>query len=133
MHPVRTRLGDDVGEAGRSTPDFGGHPPRARANLLHRVHVEVGEGGASHFGIGAVGAVHGEYRRRAALPVHRELLREVGRAAGIGHGTGRQQQQLAEIALVQGHSRDGLGGQLLPAGALAGFRTGGERKRALRR
>ena len=137
VHRVGARLGEDVGEAGRATPDFGGHPPRAGADLLDRIHVEVGESRSTHFGIGAVGAVHGEHGRGAALPVDRELSGKIGRAVGVGHGAGRQQQQLAEVALVQGHGRDGFGRQLLAPGALAGCGAGAgageESERAIRR
>ena len=49
-------------------------------------------------GIGRVDAVRREDGCDAALAVHRELLREIRRAVGVGHGAGGQQQQLAEVA-----------------------------------
>ena len=64
------------------------------------VDVEVGEGGASHFGVAGVGVVHREGGLDAALAVDGKLLGEVGGAVGVGHGAGGEKQQLAEVALV---------------------------------
>ena len=113
--------GDDVGETGGAAADLGGHPAGAGLDLLDRVHVEVGEGGAAHLGVADVGAVHGEGGLNAALAVDGELLREVGGAVGVGHGAGGQQEQLAEVALVERQLADGLAGELLAAGG-AGLR-----------
>ncbi len=84
--------GDDVGEAGGAAADFGRHPSGLRLNLLHRVHVEVGEGGAAHLGIADVSAVLGENGFDATLAVDGELRGEVGGAIGVGHGAGSEQQ-----------------------------------------
>jgi hypothetical protein len=63
--------------------------------------------------------------RRAALTIHRELLREVGGAVGVGHGARRQQQQLAEVASVQRQARYFFGGKMLaPIGLRSGLGAG---------
>ena len=79
---------NDVGESGSATADFSRHPPRTRLNLLDRVHIEVGEGGSAHLRIADVGAIHGERRFHAALPVDGELLGKVGGSVGVRHGAG---------------------------------------------
>ena len=124
VHGVGAGARDDVGEARGAASDFGRHPTGAGADFLHGIDVEIGEGGAAHLGIGAIGAIHGEDGRGAALAVHRELLREIRRAVGVRHGAGREQQQLAEVALVQRQRRDGLARELLAAGASLGGRRG---------
>ena len=98
---VGSGAGDDVGETGRAAPDFGGHPAGAGADLFHGIDIEVGERSAAHFGVARIRAIHGKYSRRAALAVNGELLGEIRGAVGIGHGAGGEQQQLAEIALVE--------------------------------
>jgi len=106
----------DVGESGSATTDFGGHPARAGVNALDCIHVEVGEGGAAHFGVGDVGRVHGEGGFDAALAVDGELGGEVGCAVGVGHGSGGEEQEGAEVALVEGERADGLAGEFLSTG-----------------
>ena len=106
----------DVGESGSAAADLGGHPAGAGVDALDRIHVEVGEGGAAHLGIADVGAVHGKGGFNAALAVDGELRGEVGGAVGVGHGAGGQQQQRAEVALVEGQFADGLAGKLFAAG-----------------
>jgi hypothetical protein len=69
-------------------------------DLLQRVHVKVAERGATHFRVADVGSVHGKRGFDTALAIDGELLGEVGRSIGVGHGAGRQQQQLAEVPLV---------------------------------
>ena len=113
--------GNDVGEAGCAAADLGGHPAGDGLDLLDGVDVEVGEGRAAHLGIAGVGAVHGEGGLDAALAVDGELLGEVGGAVGVGHGAGGEQQELAEVALVQRDGADGLAGELLASG---GFHDG---------
>src|SRR5208337_3041496 len=46
---IRPCLGYDVGEAGSTVANFRRHHPRKRLDFLHRVHVEVGKGGATQF------------------------------------------------------------------------------------
>ena len=53
----------------------------------------------------------------AALAIHRELLSEICRAVGVGHGAGGQQQQLAEVALVQRQARDFFARKMFAAAA----------------
>jgi len=79
--------GVDVGESGSAAADFGGHPTGAGVNAFDGVDVEVGEGGAAHFGVGDVCAVHGEGGFDAALAVDGELGGEVGGAVGVCHGS----------------------------------------------
>ena len=69
-------------------------------------------------GIGGVETVQGEHGGGAALSVDRELLGEVGGAVGVGHGAGGQQQQLAEVARVQGKTRNFSAGKPLAAAGL---------------
>ena len=101
MQSVGAGAGDDVCEAGSTAPDFCGHPTGTGTNFLDSIDVEVGESGAANFGIGAVGAVHGEDGGGSALAVDGELLSEVGSAVGVGHGARGQKKQLAEIAFVE--------------------------------
>ena len=112
------RSGDDIGKAGGAAADLCRHPPGLGLNLLHCVHVEVAERGAAHLGVADVGPVHGKGRFDAALAVDGELLGEVGGPIGVGHGAGRQQQQLAEVTLVQRKLADGLAGEVNAAGSL---------------
>ena len=105
----------NVGEAGCATADFSRHPAGAGVDALDGIDVEVGEGGTAHLGIADVGAVHGEGGFHAALAVDGELRGEVGGAVGVGHGAGGQQQQRAEVALVERQLADGLAGKLLAA------------------
>ena len=107
---------DDVGESRCAAADLGRHPTRAGFNSLHRVHVEVTEGGAAHLRIADVGAVHGKGRLNAALAVDGELLSKVGGAVDVSHGAGGQQQKRAEIALVQRQFAHRLARQLFAAG-----------------
>ncbi len=112
---------DDVGVAGGAVADLGLHDAGAGFDFLDGVDVEVGEGGAAHFGVGGVDAVHGEDGGGAALAVDGELLREVGGAVGVGHGAGGEQEQFAEVARVQGQAGDLGSGE---AFAAAGLRSG---------
>ena len=77
MHSLAAGLGNDVDEARGPTADFGGHYARAGIDLLDGIHVEIGEGGATHFGIGGIHAVHGEHRGCAALAIHCILFGEI--------------------------------------------------------
>ena len=129
MHRIGAGSRDDIGEAGGAASDFGGHPAGTRSDFLHRIHIEVGECGAAHLGIARIGAIHGEYRRGPALSIDRELLRKIRSAVGVGHGARGEEQQLAEIALVQGQLRNGFARQFFSAGALTGRRFVQERKR----
>jgi hypothetical protein len=99
-----------VGESRGAPSDFGRHPAGAGMDFFHRVDVEVRESGAAHFGVGRIGAIHGEYGGGASLAVHGELLGKVRGAVGIGHGAGGEEQKLAEIALVEGQFGDGFAG-----------------------
>ena len=81
--------------------DFRRYHARKRLDSLHRVDVEVGKGGAAQLRVGGIDAVHGKHGGGAPLAIHGELLGEICRAVGVGHGAGRQQQQLTEVALVQ--------------------------------
>ena len=92
---------DDVGESGRSVPDLGRHDTGTGLDFLYGVDVEVGEGGAAHLGVGGVDAVHGEDGGGTALSVDRKLLREVGGAVGVGHGSSGEEQEFAEVARVE--------------------------------
>ncbi len=131
MEAAAAGAGNDVGKAGGSAADLGRHPAGLGLNFLDRVDIEVAEGGAAHFGVADIGSVHGEGGFDAALAVDGELLGEVGGSIGIGHGSGRQQQQLAEVTLVQGKPAHGVAGERNAAG---GFRFRGhsfERQRSL--
>ena len=111
--------GDDVGEAGGAAADLGGHPAGAGLESPATAStLKLEKVAAAHLGIADVGAVHGEGGFDAALAVDGELLREVGGAVGVGHGAGGEQQQLAEVALVERQLADGLAGELLAAGGL---------------
>ena len=110
------RTGANVGEARGAAPDLGRHPTGVGINALDRIHVEVGEGGPAHFRVAGVGAIHGEGRLNAALAVDGELRGEVGCAVDVGHGSGGQQQQGAEVAFVKGQLTHRLARQLLTAG-----------------
>ena len=59
-----------------------------------------------HLRIGGIEAVHGEDGGHAPLAVYRKLLSEVRRPIGIGHGTGRKQEQFAEVTGVQRQTGD---------------------------
>ena len=108
--------GEDVGESRSAAADLGGHPTGAGIDAFDRIDVEVREGRTAHLGIADVGAVHGKGSFNAALPVDGELCGEVGGAVGVGHGSGGQQQQRTEVALVQRQFADGLAGKLFAAG-----------------
>ena len=126
---VGSGAGDDVGEAGRAAPDFGGHPAGTRADLFNRIDIEVRECGAAYFGVARIGAIHGKHGRRAALSIDGELLGKIRGAVGVGHGAGGEEQQLAEVALVQGQLGNRFGGQLLAAAARGGLGFVHERER----
>ena len=113
--------GVDIGKSRSSAADLGRHPAGAGIDAFDRVHVEVGKGGPAHLRVADVRAVHGKGRLNAALPVDGELLREIGCAVGIGHGAGGQQQQGAEVALVERQFADRLAGKFLAAGRRRGF------------
>jgi len=110
---VRAGLGDDVGEAGCAVADLRGHYSAAGLHLLNRIDVEVGEGRTAEFGIGGIRAVDCENRGDATLAVYRELLREIGSAVGIRHGSGGEEQQFAEVTLVEWEAGDFLTGKML--------------------
>src|SRR6185437_6240614 len=74
MEPTYARAGENVCEAGRAATHFRRHPSGAGLNLLNRIHIEVGEGSAAHFGIANIRAVHGEDSLNAALSIDGELL-----------------------------------------------------------
>ena len=116
MKTALARASDDVGESRGAAPDLGGHPAGAGLDLFHRVDIEVGEGCAAHLRVAGIRAIRGEDRFHAALAVDSELLREVGGAVGVGHRARGQQQQLAEIALVQRQRTDRMAGKLFSAG-----------------
>ena len=109
------RARDDVRKASRPATDLRRHPPRARLNLLDRIHVEVRERAASHLGIARIRAVHGKRRLHAALPVDGKLLREVRRSVRVSHRACGQQQELAEVPLVQGQFTHRTARQLFTA------------------
>ena len=111
---------DDVGEAGRAMADLRGHHAAAGLHFLNGIDVEVRECRAAEFGIGGVRAVHCENRGNATLAVDCELLREICGAVGIGHGSGGEEQQFAEVALVERQARDFLTGEMLATAALRG-------------
>ncbi len=114
------RSGDDVGKAGGAAADFRRHPSRLRLNLLHGIDVEVTEGRSTHLRVADVSAIHGKGRFDASLAVDGKLLGEVGGSVGIRHGARRQQQQLAEVALVEWELADRLARELYPACGLLG-------------
>jgi len=58
------------------------------------------------------------FGRRAALAVHRKLLRKVSRAVGVGHGPGGEQQKLTEVSRVQWQAGDLILRKMLPATGL---------------
>jgi hypothetical protein len=120
---VSSGAGNDVGESRGAASDFGGHPAGAGADFFDRIDVEVREGGATHFGVARIGAIHGKNGSGAALAVDGELLCEIRGAVGVGHGAGGEEQELTEIALVKGQVGDGFAGQFFAAGAFgrAGF------------
>ena len=120
---VGAGTGDDVGKPRGAAADLGGQPAGTRTNLLHGIDIEIGEGRAAHFGIARIGAVHGKDCGGAALSVDGELLREIGGAVGVGHGAGRQQEQLAEVAFIERQLGNRFAGKLLATGA--GLRGGG--------
>ena len=112
---VRARIAAACAAAGRSTAEvqliavtktF----PVPDIMLLHQL------------GVADIGAVHGEGRFHTALPVDGELGREVGSAVAVGHGTRGQEQELAEVALVERQFADCLAGKGFAArsGRLAG-------------
>ena len=107
---------NDVGVPGSSAANLGRHPAGAGLDLFHRIHVEVAECGTAHLGVADVGAIHAEGSFNAALAIDGKLGCEVGGAVGVGHGAGGQQQQLAEVALVQRQFAHRLAGELLAAG-----------------
>ena len=106
VHLLRAGFGNHVVEAGGSVPDLRRHHAGAGLHFLNRVHVEIGKRGAAQLRVRGVRAVDGEDRSDAALPVHRELLSEICRAVGVRHGARGQQQQFAEVALVQRQGRN---------------------------
>ena len=97
---------DDVGEAGRAVADLSRHYAAAGLHFLNGVDVEIGKGGAAEFGIGGVRAVHCKNRGDAALAIYGELLREIGGAVGVRHGSGGEEQEFAEVAFVEGEAGD---------------------------
>ena len=117
---VGAGLGDDVGEARRAVADFGGHHAGTGFDLLNRIDVEVGERGAAHFGVGGVDAVHGEHGGGAALSVDGELLGEIGGSVGVGLRAGGEQEQLAEIALVERQGSHLAAGEFRASGRFRG-------------
>ena len=99
-------------------PDFRRHHSGAGLHSLNRIDIEIGKRRAALFRIARVCAIRGENGGYAALPVDRKLLGEIGGAIGVGHGACGEQQQLAEIALVQREVRDFSTGQSFSAAAL---------------
>src|ERR1022692_2570372 len=116
---VGSRPCDDIGKARGAAPDLGCHPTRTGPDLLHSIDIEIREGRTADLRVGTIGAVHGEHGCGAPLAVHSELLRKIRRSIGVRHGARREQEQLAEVALVQGQRRNGFARQLLAARALA--------------
>ena len=119
MHEIRALFGHHVGVTGGSLADLRRHHAGTGLHFMDRVHVEIGKRGPAQFGVRGGGSVHREHGRDAALPVGGKLLREVRRAIGVRHRARRQQQQLAEVALVQGQAGNFFTGKMLAAGALA--------------
>src|SRR6185437_2089624 len=107
---------DDVGESGGAASDFSRHPSGTGLDLLNGIDVEIGEGAAAHFGIADVGSVHGEDRLDTALAVDGELLGEVGGAVDVGHGSGGEEQEGAEVAPVERQLAYGLAGEFFASG-----------------
>ena len=115
---VHPGFGDDLRIPRRSMPDFRRQHTRARFNFPDRVHVEVRERRPAHLRVGCVDAVHRKHGGAAALSVDRELLREVRGSVRVGLRARRQQQQLAEVALVERQRRYLLVRQVLAARGL---------------
>src|SRR5262249_27388010 len=105
--------------------DFRGHDAGVRLHFLDGVDVEIGESGTAHFRIGGVGAVEGEDGSSATLAVDRKLLREICRTVGVGHGSGGEEQKLAEVAFVKRNARNFLAGEAFAAAGLASTLRGG--------
>ena len=82
--------------------DIRRHHAGTRLNLLDRIHIEVRKCRATHLRIGRVSGIEREHCCCASLSVHCELLSKIGRTVCIRHGPGRQQQQLAEVARIEG-------------------------------
>jgi len=118
MHQLAARLGDHVGETCRAVPDFRGQHARTRLHFLNGIDVEIGKRGAAQFRIAGVGCVHGKDRGHAALAIHGELLGKIGRAVRVGHSSRRQQQEFAEIALVQRQAGNFRARQMFAAAGL---------------
>jgi len=57
---------------------------------------------------------------------------EVGGSVGVGHGAGGEQEELAEVTLVQREFADGLAGQLFATGALLVCNDDGRKRQNLR-
>jgi hypothetical protein len=98
--------------------DFRRQDSGTRIDFLNRVHVEIGKRRATHLRIGGVDTVHGEDGCRAALAVYCKLLREIGGPVGVGHSAGGEEQQLAEVALVERQAGDFLARKALATTAL---------------
>ena len=113
MDVVGSGFGDDVDEAGGTVTDVGGDGSGIAADFLDGVDVEVGESRAAEFGIAGIDAVHGKDGRGGALAVDGELGGEIGGAVGVGLGSGGEQQELAEVALIEGERGHLLAGQEL--------------------
>src|SRR5271165_2421467 len=94
-------FGDYVAEACGAMADFRGHDARTCLHFLNSVHVEIGKGCAAEFRVGGIRVVHGEDGGDAALSVDGELLSEIGRAVGVGHGAGGEEEELAEVPGVE--------------------------------
>ena len=120
VHLVGAGLGDDIGEAGGAVTDLRRHHSGTGLHFLNGVHVEIGKSRAAQLRIGGVEPVEGEDGGSAALSIHRELRGKVGGAVGVGHGAGRQQQQLAEVARVQRQAGNLSAGKTFAAAGLRG-------------
>src|SRR6185369_7222626 len=122
---VGAGFGHNVSEARGALTDLGLHHARTGLYFLDGIHVEIGKSGASKLRIGGVEPVEGKDGGGPALSIHRELRGKVGGAVGVGHGAGRQQQQLAEVARVQRQAGNLATGKMLPSAALHWNRFGG--------
>jgi hypothetical protein len=116
VYLIRAGFRDDVGKARGAPAELGRHNAGIGANFLDGIDIEIGERRPAQFRVRRIGAVHGEHGSSATLAIHRELLGEVGGAVGVGLRSGSEQQQLAEIALVERQSGNSAAGKALAAG-----------------
>src|SRR6185312_13502894 len=83
---VDAAASDDVGEPRTAAADLSRHPSRTGLQLLHRIHIEIRKRRPTHLRIADVRAIHGKCCFHAALSINGELLGEICRPIGVGHG-----------------------------------------------